>query len=610
MSEAPLPEFDPAAFLKTLSSGPGVYRMLDAGGKVLYVGKARNLKRRVTSYFRKRVDSAKTRALMTHAARVEVTLTRTETEALILENNQIKHYQPRYNVLLRDDKSYPWIYVSTQHDFPRLVFHRGGKRARGRYFGPFPSAPAVRETIQHLQKLFQLRNCEDSDFANRSRPCLQYQIKRCSAPCVGLIPSDDYKRDVEHALMFLEGRNELVVNALVERMERASAEQDYERAARFRDQIAHLRQAQERQWVSNAGGDLDVIAVRAEGGQAVVAALFVRSGRTLGHRTYRPKISDGTTEEELAGAFVAQYYLGREAPAEIIVSHDFPDRELLEEALTLAHGARVKLRTRVRSERKRWLELAKENAAYALAAQLVSDQVMHERLAALCKALGMDGPLTRIECFDVSHTMGDETVASCVVLDTSGERRDQYRRFNIADTGGDDYKALGDALRRRYARLIKGEAPLPELLLIDGGRAQRAVAEGVLAELEVQGVSIVGVAKGADRRAGQEQLFLSGREAPLILPADSPALHLVQQIRDEAHRFAIAGHRRRRAKAQTQSVLETVPGLGPRRRQALLHQFGGLQQVSRAGVEDLARVRGISRELAQRIYDLFHGDDA
>lgn len=601
---------DTGELLRTMSSGPGVYRMLDAAGTVLYVGKARNLKKRVASYFRRLPDSAKTRALVRQVAAVDVTVTHTETEALILENTQIKHFQPRYNVLLRDDKSYPWIHVSTTHPFPRMVFHRGPKRAKGRYFGPFPSAPAVRESIQHLQKLFQLRNCEDSDFANRSRPCLQYQIKRCSAPCVGLVSADDYQRDVEHALMFLEGRNAQVVDALVGRMEQAAVDQDYEQAARYRDQIAHLRQAQEQQRVLRNGGDLDVIAVRCEAGHAVAAALFIRSGRMLGHRSYAPRISEGTTEEELAGAFVAQYYLGREAPAEIVVSHDFPDRALLEDTLSAARGARVRVRTKVRSERRRWLQMARDNAAHALVVQLATDRALQSRLEALRVALELEQPLRRIECFDVSHMMGDETVASCVVLDASGERRDQYRRYNVADAGGDDYRALHEVLTRRYARLKRGEAPLPDLLLIDGGRAQQRIAQEVLDEAGIAGVAIVGVAKGQDRRAGQEQLFLSGRDTPLILQPDSPALHLVQQVRDEAHRFAIAGHRRKRARATTGSVLDTVSGLGPKRRQALLQQFGGLQAVSRAGVDDLQRVRGISRELAQRIYDLFHGDEA
>lgn len=601
--------FDHKAFLRTLSGGPGVYRMLDAGGKVLYVGKARSLKRRVASYFRRVPDSAKTHALMTQVAGIEVTLTRTETEALILENELIKHHRPRYNVLLRDDKSYPWIHVSTQHPFPRLVFHRGARRARGRYFGPFPSAPSVRDTIQHLQKLFGLRNCEDSDFANRSRPCLQYQIKRCTAPCVGLISEDEYRRDVEHALMFLEGRNEQVTDALVQRMEQAAAGQDFEQAARYRDQIARLRQAQERQWVLNNGGDLDVVAVRCQAGRAVAAVLFVRGGRTLGHRTYRPKVTEGTTEDELIGAFVAQYYLGREAPAEIVVSHDFSDRALLEQTLTEARGAKVRVRTRVRAERRRWLELAGENAAHALVAELASDDAIRSRLEALRLALGLDGPIERIECFDVSHTMGDLTVTSCVVLDGSGARRDQYRRFNIAGAGGDDLHALREAVQRRYARLKRGEAPLPDLLLVDGGRTQQMAVATALAESGVEGVLVAGVAKGRDRRAGQEQLFLSGRKAPLILQPDSPALHVVQQVRDEAHRFAVAGHRGRRRRAQTGSVLESVSGLGPKRRQALLRSFGGLQAIARAGVDDLQRVHGISRELAQRIHDLFHGDD-
>ena len=593
---------------RALPVGPGVYRLLDHAGVILYVGKAKSLKKRVSSYLRPDPGSAKTRSLMSQVDSIEVTLTKTETEALILENNLIKHHQPRYNVLLRDDKSYPWIHVATAHAFPKLVFHRGAKRSKGRYFGPFPSAPAVRDTIQHLQKLFQLRNCEDSDFSNRSRPCLQYQIERCSAPCVGLIEPQDYARDVEHALLFLEGRNEQVVAALGDRMELASREQRFELAARFRDQISRLRESQQQQWVSRDGGDLDVIAVRAEGGHAVAAALFIRAGRVLGHRTYRPKVSEGTTEDEVAGAFLAQYYLGRELPNEILVARSFSGLDVLQEALTEAAGKRVRIRTNVRGDRKRWLEMARENADHALAVELSGAQVTQKRLAGLCQVLGI-AKLERMECFDVSHTMGEATVVSCVVMDGAGERRDQYRRFNITQGGGDDYAALREALRRRYTRVIKGEVPVPDLLLIDGGRAQHGIAERVLSELGVEDVVIVGVAKGADRRPGQEQLFLSGRKAPLILPVDSPALHLVQQIRDEAHRFAITGHRGQRSRKRTQSVLESIAGLGPKRRQALLRHFGGIQAVARSGVEDLIRAPGISRELAQRIHDLFHAED-
>lgn len=596
------------AVARALPARPGVYRMLGDDGTILYIGKARDLKRRVASYLRPRPDAAKTHALMTLVQAIDVTVTNTETEALLLENELIKHHQPRYNVLLRDDKSYPWIHVTTTHKFPRIEFHRGPRRGKGKYFGPFPSAPVVRDSIQHLQKLFQLRNCEDTDFSNRSRPCLQHQIERCSAPCVGLIAAEEYARDVEHALMFLEGRNEQVVEALVARMEVAAAEERYELAARLRDQVARLRQTQAAQWVARDGGDLDVVAVAAEGGQAVAAILHVRGGRVLGHRTHVPKVSDGTAEEEIVGAFVAQYYLGREAPALIVVSRDFPDREWLESSLRSGGTRRVRIQHRVRGDKRHWLDLARGNASQALAARLAGEEVAARRIEAARKALGIER-LDRIECFDASHTQGEATVVSCVVLDRSGLRRDQYRRFNITDGGGDDYDALREALRRRYLRLQRGEAPIPELLLIDGGRAQQQVAQTVLNELEVGGVTVVGIAKGADRRPGQEQLFLSARRAPLILAADDPALHLLQQVRDEAHRFALAGHRQQRAKARTKSVLESIAGLGPKKRQALLRHFGGIQAVAQAAVEELVRVPGINVTLAGRIHELLNSKD-
>lgn len=609
-----VPAFDARAFLKTLTERPGVYRLLDAKGVVLYVGKARNLKKRVASYFRQTQPHPKTRALMAQVQGVEVVVTHTESEALLLENNLIKALKPHYNILLRDDKSYPYIFLSQGDAFPRLSYHRGAKRVRGRYFGPYPGAGAVRESLGLLQKLFRVRQCEDNFYRNRSRPCLQYQIKRCTAPCVGLISESAYAEDVRHTVMFLEGKSSAVIDELVTKMEAASASLAFEEAAQCRDLIANLRRVQETQHVSGESGDLDVIAVVSEGGQVCVQVFFVRGGRNLGNKTFFPRHTQGAKPGEVLAAFISQFYLGgsggRAVPAEILASHAPEDVMLLQAVLTEEAGRRVQISHRLRGERARWLEMAETNAQTALRAQLAGKANLLRRFEALQDALELDDFPQRLECFDISHTMGEATVASCVVLDTTGPVKADYRRFNIEDiTPGDDYGAMRQALRRRYTRLKKGEGRLPDILLIDGGKGQLAEAEGVLEALQVDGVILLGVAKGPDRKPGQEVLFLSGREVPRILPSDSPALHLIQQIRDEAHRFAITGHRQRRARARNTSVLESIAGLGPKRRQTLLKQFGGLQEVARAGVEDLAGIPGISKPLAQRVYDVFHGDD-
>jgi len=600
--------FDARARLRSLPSGPGVYRMLDAGGEVIYVGKARNLRRRVSSYFRRGAHDGKTQALVAQVADLGVTVTHTEAEALILENNLIKEHRPRYNILLRDDKSYPYIYLSTQQRFPRLTFHRGSRRGEGRYFGPFPSAGAVRETLNHLQKVFPVRQCRDSFFENRSRPCLQYQIKRCTAPCVGYVDEAAYARDVRHVEMFLEGQSNEVIDELVGRMERAAEALDFEEAARLRDRIASLRRIQERQYVAGARGDVDVIACRMSQALACVQVFVIRDGRNLGNRTYFPRAPEGTEADEVLYAFIARHYLGRETPAELLVSHDVADREVLEEALSGDAGHRVRISHRVRGERRRWVEMGTRNAEHALQAQISTQASMQRRFEDLQDALGLEALPERIECFDISHTRGEATVAACVVFNQEGPLKSDYRRFNIEDIQpGDDYAAMHQALERRYRRLKEGEAPLPDLLLIDGGRGQLAQAESVLQELQVTDVQLAGIAKGARRRPGEEALFLAGRPGTLHLAPDSPGLHLLQQVRDEAHRFAIAGHRGRRAKRRTGSALEEIPGLGPKRRQALIKQFGGLRGVQRAGVEDLSRVPGISEELARRIHDTLNG---
>ena len=601
--------FDSKGFLKTLTTRPGIYRMLGVSGNILYIGKAGNLKKRVSSYFRKQGLSVKTRALMEQVANMEVTVTHTEGEALLLESNLIKKYRPHYNILLRDDKSYPYIYLSSDAKYPRLTLHRGARRGKGRYFGPYPSAGAVRESLHLLQKLFKVRQCEDSFFSNRSRPCLQYQIHRCAAPCTELITPEDYASDVKHTVQFLEGKNSEVVDDLVRSMEQASEQQDYEKAAICRDQIASLHRVQEKQYISKEKGDLDIIACEFSHDRACVQVFFIRGGRNLGNAAFFPKVPLESGAEDVLSAFIPQYYLGKDIPSELLVSHMLDDREVIQGVLSKQAGSGVKLRTAVRGNRAHWMKMARNNADYALSTWLSTRKGFSGRVRSLTESLGLDDLPTRIECFDISHTRGESTVASCVVFGLEGPLKSDYRRFNINDIQpGDDYGAMEQALTRRYTRVKKGEGALPDLLLIDGGKGQIAVAHKVLEELQVTETRVVGVAKGPGRKPGLETLHISGRDEVLRLHADSPALHLVQQIRDEAHRFAITGHRQRRAKTRNTSPLEQIPGIGPRRRQQLLKQLGGLREVARAGVEDLAKIKGVSRGLAQQIYDAFHGE--
>jgi len=600
--------FDPKPFLANLSQRPGVYRMIAANGEVLYVGKARSLKNRVSTYFTgSKAHAAKTMAMVSQIANIEVTATASETEALLLEYNLIKRHRPRYNVTLRDDKSFPYLYITTEQDYPRISFYRGSRKLPGRFFGPYPNARATRETVLLLQKLFLLRPCSDTFFANRSRPCLQYQIKRCSGPCVGLISVENYKQDVEDAIKVLEGRGAELIDDLAGRMEEAAQLLEFERAARLRDQINGIKAIHSTQSVTrNVTEDIDAVALVSHGSDHCVAIVFVRGGRNLGSSNFFPRA--GLAEEsELLSGFLSQYYLGRDAPGEILISQPIEDADLLEATLSERLERSVQIRSGVRGVRARWLEMARTNAELGLNMRRATEATTTEQLQSVAEVFGLSAPPKRMECFDVSHTMGERTVASCVVFGPEGPLKSDYRRFNIEGLApGDDYGAMRQALSRRYARIKKGEAPLPDLLLIDGGPGQLAEAISVLKELEIEGVCVAGVAKGADRRPGQERLFLAGEEHPRILPPDSPALHLIQRIRDEAHRFAITGHRQRRAKARTHSVLETVPGLGPRKRRELLRQFGGLQGVIRAGVDDLAKVHGIGRKLAQSIYDTLH----
>lgn len=602
--------FDSEAFLKTLPQRPGVYRMLDAEGRVLYVGKARSLKARVTSYFRASGLTAKTIALVNRISDIQITVTNSETEALLLEQSLIKSERPPYNVVLRDDKSYPYIYLTDHTDYPRLTFHRGARRKTGRYFGPFPSAGAVRESLNILQKLFRLRHCEDSFFANRSRPCLQYQIQRCSGPCVGFIEPADYREDVELAVMFLEGRSSAVLEIFKSRMQEAADALEFERAAKYRDQIARLRRVQETQYVHAEEGDVDLFAAAEISGVACVQALFVRAGRMLGQRTWFPRNELALPLDELLEAFLSQYYLGgpeRDLPRTVITSPGVRDNDVLAEALTERGGRRVDVVHQVRGQRARWQALAAENANHSLNAYLADRRNVFARLVALQEALGLDDVPERLECFDISHTMGEATVASCVVFDSNGPLKSDYRRFNIEDVApGDDYGAMEQALRRRYTRLKQGEGKLPDVLVIDGGAGQVARAEAVLEQLQVDDVAVLGIAKGPSRKPGLEKFLLDGHE--VRFPPQGEAFLLLQQIRDEAHRFAITGHRQRRQKARRHSALDDIAGVGPKRRRELLSHFGAVAALRGASVEEIAKVPGISRKLAQEIYGALHAE--
>jgi len=606
--------------IKDLPLGPGVYRFKDAKGQVLYVGKARSLRKRVSSYFRPagHALSPKIQALVGHTEAIEITLTHTESEALLLENNLIKSLKPRYNVVLRDDKSYPYIFVSEAQEFPRLAFHRGARREKGRYFGPYPSAWSVRETLNLLQKVFPVRQCEDSFFRARSRPCLQYQIKRCSGPCVGLIDKENYRQDVRHAVLFLEGKSRTVIEEMMKRMEDAAGRQDYEAAALFRDRIGALKRIQERQYITGKSGDADVFAVATVGDVGCIQATFIRGGMNLGAKSFFPRFGGAMTAEEVLSAFLPQYYVnasgaaGKPIPERIYASHAIADRDVLENVFADLAGHKIALLSgnRVRGAPRRWIDMARRNAAEEARRAANSRLNLDSRFEALRVALKLDETPERMECFDISHTMGEATVASCVAFDRGGPVKSDYRRFNIEGVEpGDDYGAIAQALLRRYRKAKESDGRLPDVLFIDGGKGQVSTAAGVLDELQIEGVVLVGVAKGPERKPGAERLFLSAKKLPTILPADSPALHLIQQIRDEAHRFAITGHRGRRARSRTTSPLERIAGIGDKRRQALLKNLGGMREVVRAGVDDFSRVPGISPALAQRIYDALHEQD-
>jgi excinuclease ABC subunit C len=600
------PAFDARELLASLPNLPGVYRMFDADGLPLYVGKARDLKKRVSNYFQKSGHAPRTAVMVSQVARVETTVTRSEGEALLLENNLIKALEPRYNVLFRDDKSYPYICLSGDA-FPQLRFHRGTLDRRHRYFGPFPGAGAVREGIAVLQKVFQLRTCEDSVFANRSRPCMLHQIQRCTAPCVGLVGADEYAADVQAAVLFLQGKTDEVLAQLQAQMAEAAAALAFERAARLRDKITRLNTLQSKQFVESAtAGDIDIVAAVAERGLIAVNVVMVRGGRHVGDRTFFPKHADEGNLSEVVGAFLAQHYLERSVPPSI-VAPDAEDTAALSEVLSAQAARKVEIVGNPGGERRVWLAMAQQNAALAIGQRLAQKATQEDRLAALQDALGLPSSVQRIECFDVSHTMGEAAVASCVIFDKLAMQTSEYRKFNVTpDQEGDDYAAMREALTRRCGRIVAGEYPAPDLLVIDGGKGQVAVAANVLEEQGMHGVPLIGIAKGPERKPGEEDIVFPGREAVLNLAADHPGLHLLQQIRDEAHRFAIQGHRARRGKARTTSQLQDIDGVGPTKRRALLSHFGGLKGLQAASVDDLARVPGISRALAERVYAQLH----
>ena len=599
--------FDHKQYIASLPRRPGVYRMFGADQELLYVGKARSLKDRVGSYFVAGNVQPKVQALVRQITAIEVTVTNSETEALLLEYNLIKAHKPRFNIVLRDDKSYPYIHLDTKHEFPRLVFYRGSRSAPGRYFGPFPNAGALRDTLNQLQKLFRVRNCRDSFFANRSRPCLQHQIGRCSAPCVGLISREDYAEDIAAAVKVLDGRSDEVNAELQARMEEAGSRLQFERAAQVRDQLAALKRIQALQVVTaEAERDVDVFALVEEGGEYALGVMLIRGGRNLGTSSYFPRAVLAEAGDALS-SFIMQYYADRELPAEVLTARRLEDAAALSEALSgRAHRA-VQVRQPVRGMAARWVELTRDNALQGLRMRFAQRAGMEEMLAELARELDMPEPPARMECFDISHSGGEGTVASCVVFGPEGPLKKEYRRFNITGvTPGDDYGALRQALERRYRRVGEGEVPVPDLLLIDGGLGQIGQVHEVLEELGFGDLQLVGVAKGPDRRPGQERLFVFGSPTAVILEARSPALRLVQRIRDEAHRFAITGHRKRRARRYNESVLEVVPGLGPAKRRELLKHFGGLPEIMRAGVADLTQVKGIGAALARSLYDHLH----
>lgn len=601
--------FDSAAFLKNLTSQPGVYRMYNSQGEVIYVGKAKNLKKRVSSYFRSNLDNAKTRSLVRQIANMDVTVVNSETEAFLLENNFIKKYKPRYNVVMRDDKSYPFIFLS-DHEHPRLSFHRGPQKKKGEYFGPYPSAWSVRESLRSMQRIFPVRQCEDSYYRARSRPCLQYQMQRCSAPCVeGYVSDEEYKEQVNFARLFLKGKNQQVIGGLVEKMEAASEALNFEAAARYRDQINALRKVQERQWVAGTQDEMDVFGFAFKGNMACIQVMFIREGQLLGSKAYFPKVPNTADEQEVFESFFLQFYLAgnKVIPKQIVLGNTLTDEDAIAGVLASEAGHKVQFFKGAREEKRKYLQLAQSNAQTALDAQYSQQKSVFARYLDLEAALEVDTPIQRMECFDISHTSGQQTVASCVVFNREGPHKSDYRRYNIEGiTPGDDYAAMAQALKRRY-KSVKEVQKIPDLLLIDGGKGQLAQAEAFFEDWpHDKKPMLLGVAKGTTRKPGLETLILAGSHQVLPMDSHSPGLHLIQHIRDESHRFAITGHRNRRQKVKTTSSLESIPGIGAKRRQTLLKFMGGLQGLKKASKDEISNVPGISPELAETIYDHLH----
>ena len=606
--------FNSKKFVSSLTSRPGIYCMKNNNDKVIYIGKAKNLKKRVSSYFN-RADSApiKTQVMMKQVDNIDVTITETESEALILENNLIKEYKPKYNIIFRDDKSYPYIYLSTRHKFPRFNYYRGSLKGKGKYFGPFPSAGSVKKTLNLIQKLFLIRSCEDSVFANRSRPCLQYQIKRCSAPCVNYITKEDYQSDIDNAVLFIEGKKEKIIKTLTEPMQIAADKLDYEKAAKLRDQIRSVREIQEKQYAGGKVSNVDIVVCAKNNNQACIQLSFIRSGLNLGSRKYYPRHIEEQSESDLIQAFLSQFYLNnkklKKYPAEILVSHDIDEKTLVETVIYEKFKQNIKIKYKVRGERAKWLSIAKENATLDLRQKLAINENLTKRYKALQDLLSFAEPIEKMECFDISHMQGESTVGSCVVFGKNGAIKEQYRKFNIENiTKGDDYAATSQIIRRRYMRLIKENNILPDLILIDGGKGQINVVKKELDELQLSHILILGIAKGPSRKAGMENLILSIDNEIIECDSASPALHLIQHIRDEAHRFAIMAHRQKRKKKRSRSILEEIEGIGNKRRQLLIRHFGGLQGVSNASINELTKVSGINKNLAKKIYETIHDD--